>query len=112
MRRAWLSSPPEVSLPDPDENMGWYGEFTLAYPPSTVPTPMSWPRTFRAMCGLRVIMNQVAQEAFHDHHPQAISGMPRCRALEIQSQLHDWYTALPEPLEPKTVVFPSHLRLQ
>lgn len=112
MRRPWLGDPPEVSLPDPGENPGWYGEFALAYPPSTAPAPMHWPHTFRAMCGLRVIMNQVAREAFRDYHPQSIAGLPRRRALEIQSQLRDWYAALPEPLGPRAAVFPSHLRLQ
>lgn len=59
MRRAWLGEPPEVSLPDPDENPAWYGEFALVYPPSTAPTPMNWPYTFRAMCDLRVISKQL-----------------------------------------------------
>lgn len=112
MRRAWLGEPPEVSLPDPDKNPGWYGEFLLAYPPSTAPTPMHWPDTFRAMCGLRVIMNWVAREAFRDHHPHVVAGLPRDTALEIQSRLREWYAGLPGPLEPKTAVFPSHLRLQ
>lgn len=112
MRRAWLGEPPEVSLPDPDENPAWYGEFALAYPPSTAPAPMHWPHTFRAMCGLRVIMNQVAHEAFRDHHPQSVTGLPRQRARELQARLREWYDSLPGPLEPKTAVFPSHLRLQ
>lgn len=112
MRRALLGDPPEVDLPDPDEDPDWYGEFALVYPPSTVPTPTYWPHTFRAMCGLRVIMNQVAHEAFRDHHPQAVPGLPRHKALEIQSQLREWYAGLPEPLQPKMAVFPSHLRLQ
>ncbi|KAK7736065.1 hypothetical protein SLS63_003586 [Diaporthe eres] len=111
MRRAWLSEPPEVSLPDPDKNPAWYGEFALVYPPSTAPTPMHWPHTFRAMCGLRVIMNRVAYEAFRDHHPHVVAGLPRDTALEIQSRLREWYAGLPGPLEPKTAVFPSHLRL-
>lgn len=113
MRRAWLSEPPEVSLPDPAGNPGWYGEFALVYPPSNAaPVPMNWPHTFRAMCQLRVIMNQVAHEAFRDHHPQTVTGLPRHRALEIQSRLREWYEGLPGPLQPKVAVFPSHLRLQ
>lgn len=112
MRRAWLSEPPEVPLPSPDGDPGWYGEFTLAYPPSLTATPMHWPHTFWAMCGLRVIMNQVACEAFRDQHPQAVMGMPRQKALEIQSRLREWYAGLPGPLAPRRAVFPSHLRLQ
>lgn len=112
MRRAWLGEPPEVSLPDPDGDPGWYGELALLYPPSTAATPMHWPHTFRAMCGLRLIMNRVAHEAFRDHHPQSVTGLPRRKALELQSRLHEWYDRLPEPLEPKRAVFPCHLRLQ
>lgn len=112
MRRAWLGEPPEVPLPDPAEDPGWYGEFALVYPPSTAPAPMCWPHTFRAMCQLRVIMNQVAHEAFRDHHPQQVEGLPRRRALEIQAQLREWYAGLPGPLQPRAAVFPSHLRLQ
>lgn len=112
MRRAWLTEPPEVALPDPDADPGWYGEFALMYAPSTAPTPMHWPHTFRAMCWLRVIMNQVAQETFGDHHPQAVTGLPQETALEIQSRLEEWYRSLPGPLKPQTAVFPCHLRLQ
>jgi hypothetical protein len=113
MRRASLGDPPGVTLPDPAENPAWYGEFMLVYPPNTAaPSPMNWPHTFRAMCQLRVIMNQVAHEAFRDHHPQGVAGLPRQRALEIQSRLREWYEGLPGPLQPKMAVFPSHLRLQ
>lgn len=113
MRRPWLGDPPEVSLPDPDQDPGWYGEFALVYPPGpAAPAPMSWPHTFRAMCELRVIMNQVAHEAFRDHHPQGVAGLPRQRALEMQARLREWYANLPGPLQPKMAVFPSHLRLQ
>ena len=113
MRRASLGDPPGVTLPDPAENPGWYGEFMLVYPPNTAaPSPMNWPHTFRAMCQLRVIMNQVARETFRDHHPQGVAGLPRQRALEIQSRLREWYEGLPGPLQPKMAVFPSHLRLQ
>lgn len=112
MRRAWLRDPPEVPLPDPDQEPGWYGEFALMYPPGTTPTPMHWPHTFRAMCALRLIMNEVAYETFGDHHPQAVVGLPQEKALHIQSRLAEWYESLPAPLKPKMAVFPSHLRLQ
>ncbi|KAG8159982.1 hypothetical protein KVR01_010619 [Diaporthe batatas] len=120
MRRPWLSDPPEVALPDPDQDPGWYGEFALEYPSAPGPTPMRWPHTFRAMCGLRVIMNQVAHEAFrdddddhHNHHPPqaSVAGLPRHRALGIQARLREWYAGLPEPLRPRMAVLPSHLRL-
>ncbi|KAK2598562.1 hypothetical protein N8I77_011965 [Diaporthe amygdali] len=111
MRRPWLSEPPEVALPDPDSDPGWYGEFALMYPPSTTPTPMHWPHTFRAMCWLRVIMNRVAQETFGDYHPQAVTGLPQETALEIQSLLEEWYGSLPGPLRPQVAVFPCHMRL-
>ncbi|KAL1873008.1 hypothetical protein Daus18300_004149 [Diaporthe australafricana] len=111
MRRAWLRDPPEVPLPDPGDDPSWYGDFALMYPPSTTPTPMHWPHTFRAMCALRLIMNEVSYETFGDHHPQAVMGLPQEKALEIQAQLEEWYLSLPEPLKPKMAVFPSHLRL-
>lgn len=101
-----LTKPPDWDLPDPLKEAQWYGEIWLKYPLSQNLSSTYFGHIFQARCRLRVIMNEFCQAAYSKD-----SALTLEKAGELHSQLQSWFIGLPKPLQPRTIVLPSHLQL-
>jgi hypothetical protein len=102
-----LKQPPDWPLPDPSENVRWYGEIWVKYPMTHSLMPSYFGHVFKARCEFRVILNEFC----HLVHPEG-SGVTLDKANELYSLLKNWYDDLPAILQPKSIVLPGHLQLQ
>ncbi|KAK4196408.1 hypothetical protein QBC40DRAFT_234412 [Triangularia verruculosa] len=113
-----INKPPDVPLPDPATNPEWYGQIWLKYPGDTELHTTHFPQLFQAQCQVRVIMNDMWSERFgssRQSSPEGSSTLHPATQLEQANQfyarLKAWYDALPAPLTPASIVFPSQILL-
>ncbi|KAI0142576.1 hypothetical protein F4776DRAFT_612622 [Hypoxylon sp. NC0597] len=104
-----MKEPPTRPLPDLDEASEYFGEIWVKYPLGREPIPIHNGLVFRAICQLRVIMNEITILSFD--HPRSFNRMPLNSAIEFRSRLLAWYEDLPEPLHARNAAIPSHLKL-
>jgi hypothetical protein len=64
--------------------------------------------TFKASADFRVILNDMAWQAFAEGR----SGLAYTEALQYQERLNTWYDDLPQQLSAGMIVLPFHLELQ
>jgi len=105
-----LSEPPAIPLPEVDEYPEWYGDFNLQYPVSPVIVPANHGHTINSVSKLRLILHHIARRAFRDKEPN--EWMSWGEAMTLKSMLDNWFQNLPEPIKPRNVVFPWHLKIQ
>ena len=101
-----LQEPPDVPLPCPQENLDWYGELYLKYPLNQRLYPAQFGKLFKSRAAFYMILNELrlrlsVEEPLSD---EDIAG--------FYSRFKDWFQNLPEPLSPRKVVLPDHLKLQ
>ncbi|OTA65317.1 hypothetical protein K449DRAFT_421005 [Hypoxylon sp. EC38] len=104
-----IKEPPTRPLPDIDDVSTYFGEIWVKYPLGREPTPIYNGFVFRAICQLRVIMNEITILSFD--HPRCFNRMSLGAAIEFRSRLLAWYENLPEPLKARNAAMPSHLKL-
>lgn len=102
-----LRKPPDQPLPDPSENVGWYGEIWVRYPANQNLSPSHFGHMFKARSHFRVLMNEACHIAYTKGSKMTLE-----QASGLYSRLRSWYDGLPRPLQPKTIVLPGHLQLQ
>jgi hypothetical protein len=107
----YLSRPPPHALPTVDvPSPEWYSEIWLRYPNDDLKYPMGFSANMKALCELRMIMRDIcAVSFFTDQPPQK---MPWGEVLSFQKKLQDWCEALPAVLSPRSLLYPSHIKLQ
>ncbi|KAG5982343.1 hypothetical protein E4U55_002034 [Claviceps digitariae] len=101
-----LKEPPEWPLPDPSDDIDWYGEIWLQYPLNSTLSPCHFAHVIRSRSCFRIIMNEFCEAAYSDRQEISLEMANRFRA-----RLRNWYDDLPAPLQPKTIVLPGHLQL-
>ncbi|KAK4101616.1 hypothetical protein N658DRAFT_558748 [Parathielavia hyrcaniae] len=104
-----LKTPPQVPLPDPLSEPQWYGELWLKYPLSQTRLPTYHGLLFKAKADFWTILNEVSSLTF-SHHGSP-STLPVNKTLLFYNKLTAWLHNLPEPLTPKKIVLPQHLKL-
>ncbi|OTA97230.1 hypothetical protein M434DRAFT_387002 [Hypoxylon sp. CO27-5] len=104
-----IKEPPTRPLPDPDEIPAYFGEIWVKYPHGREPTRIYNGIAFKAICQLRVIMNEITILSFD--HPRSFTRMSFSAAIEFRWRLLAWYKDLPEPLQACNAAIPSHLKL-
>jgi hypothetical protein len=102
---------PKTPLPDPNEDPGWYGEFSVRYPLSQTICSIDYGRVFKARNEVSIIINRLACHLF-DEDVHVVSGCSPKRFADFAMELMTWYSSLPVQLTPARVVFPSQLKLQ
>ncbi|KAF3038693.1 hypothetical protein E8E12_008584 [Didymella heteroderae] len=107
-RRPYFSQPPQVPLPNPQLDPTWYGEISMQYPHVKALVPLHTGPKMYAEAALREIMNDIGLRVFGNPSPQPLT-FDEFAALK--EKLDRWRAILPEPLQPKLVVFPFHLML-
>ncbi|KAM5527275.1 C6 transcription factor [Fusarium oxysporum f. sp. phaseoli] len=106
-----LRTPPQSPLPDPDLNPDWYGESWLKYPSTSVLVPMQYRYTFKARVEFSLILNAAMLQASTNESDNQTVRSGAGRIIETVEKLEAWYRALPDPLLPSHIVFPSQLKL-
>ncbi|OPB40292.1 Zn2Cys6 transcriptional regulator [Trichoderma guizhouense] len=101
-----LKEPPNWALPDPSQDGKWYGEIWLKYPLTDTLSPSHFGNVFRAKSYFRIIMNEFCCTAYTEGSQVTVE-----KAYELLGKLKHWYYGLPSPLQPKTIVLPTHLQL-
>ncbi|CAJ2511194.1 Uu.00g068190.m01.CDS01 [Anthostomella pinea] len=104
-----LQEPPQYPLPDQHSATDHFGELFLRYPNSKEPIPMAHGLVFRAVSELRIIINDIARQAFKS--ARNLYGVAYYEALMFRSKLTSWYTNLAEPLRCQNISLPCHLKL-
>jgi hypothetical protein len=104
-----VEQPPKVTLPDPVLDRQWYGEIWVQYPASRILVPLGLAHKLHAEAELHVIMNEIGISTFDR---QSVSTWTPARLDTIVRRLNSWMELLPEPLQPKNLVFPHHICLQ
>lgn len=105
-----LKSPPDIPLPDPQEDPDWYGQIWIKYPLIEKPVSVHFGHVFKAMSDIRVIMNDICIRCFRK--PKESRNITLHHVLEFHRRLKEWEENLPEPLAPERIVFPSQFILQ
>ncbi|KAL6699759.1 hypothetical protein J3F84DRAFT_361663 [Trichoderma pleuroticola] len=106
MFKPLLKEPPNWTLPDPSQDGNWYGEIWLKYPLTNTLSPSYFGSVFRAKSHFRIIMNDFCCTAYSEGSQVTIE-----KAYELLKRLKHWYDGLPGPLQPRTIVLPTHLQL-
>ncbi|KAG9195248.1 hypothetical protein G6011_00368 [Alternaria panax] len=100
---------PAGPLPEVDDESEWYGNIVLHYPPDEYHYPSDFGYGMKALSELRVIQNEIGIMCFS--RSKESKKMPWGAALHIQAKLEAWYKGLPPQLQPRWIVYPSHLVL-
>lgn len=103
------TEPPEDPLPD---EPAWYGEIYLLYPFSETLIPMHLCHTVRAKCQLRDIKSVISLQAFGGVSLESKGELSFEEAAFLKYRLDAWFQALPTPLTPSHVVFPTDIGVQ
>lgn len=72
---------------------------------------MHYGYTFKARSEFCIILNRLALKFFDSEGGFGVQP-PRKMVADIVGDFAEWYFALPEPLTPKEIVFPSQITLQ
>ena len=107
-----IREPPRTPLPDPKQNIAWYGEFWLKYPLNQTLSPMYYGHLFKAKCEFCVIINRVATELFGKGGGGKATQCHSKTLARLARDFTSWYSLLPGPLRPERIVFPSQFKLQ
>jgi hypothetical protein len=110
-RAPQLKGLPATPLPDPDENPEWYGEIWLQLPSSPGSRiSTNHGHVFKAIVRLRQIANDIASIVFQEG--KVTRSLTFTEIVAFRRRLDEWYAELPEPIMPRHMVFPSHLKVQ
>lgn len=103
-----LREPPSIELPDPEDDMTFYGEVFIRYPESKWKVDVRHGHVFRAVSGFRAILNDVALDLSNGE------GRPLSPArLHYHWQrIMVWYEGLPPCLAVERIALPCHLKVQ
>ncbi|KAH8127124.1 hypothetical protein LI328DRAFT_141615 [Trichoderma asperelloides] len=101
-----LTKPPIYPLPNPSENVLWYGEVWLNYPLSHSLVPSNFGQMYKAKSQFRIIMNDFCHTAYSEDSEVTVE-----KANELLFKLQNWFNNLPEPLAPKKIALPGQLQL-
>ena len=105
-----LSRPPPHTLPNVEIDSKWYSEVWLRYPTDDLLYPMGFGYNMKALSELRMIMRDICAVSFiGDEAPQKMSWD---QVLAFQARLQAWFEALPPILSPRSLLYPSHIKLQ
>ncbi|KAK0661688.1 hypothetical protein QBC41DRAFT_307295 [Cercophora samala] len=110
LEKPLVDNPPEVPLPDVAANPRWYGEVFLKYPLETILYPSHYAELHKAKTEFRTILNDVSK-TFYGEPGQNRPPPVEPKIAELYWRLQAWYTALPESLSPKTIVFTAQMKL-
>ena len=102
-----IKEPPKWALPDPAEDVFWYGEVWVNYPLNRGLSPSYMGEVIRARSNFRIIMNKFCDMAYSEG-----STVDLYLAHHFRERLEGWYNNLPESLTPKRIVLPGQLQLQ
>ncbi|KAK1830892.1 hypothetical protein QBC39DRAFT_100834 [Podospora conica] len=108
-REPLIREPPEMPLPDPNNGSSWYGEFYLEYPLCSTYFPAFHAHTVQGIASLRTILGDIASKAFRNG--KKVHCLTWDEAMQYKAQLDKWFEDLPDPLTPKRIVFPWHLKI-
>ena len=111
LRSPLCRDPPETALPDPSTNPNWYPSLLLRYPLEQQPVSADFGSAFKAMCGLRVILNSIATDSFADTQSSR-RGLSWPRTVYYRTRLANWIGSLPQVLSPENIMLPMHLMIQ
>ncbi|KAF4994626.1 hypothetical protein FGRMN_5671 [Fusarium graminum] len=104
----FFDKPPETPLPSAKLEPEWYGEVWIQYPHNPTLNSLHIGHKMQAELELRAIMNGIALKLF---------GKPSERSLSVdeiikfKNKIDTWLSTLPEPLQPRNLIFPLHLAL-
>ncbi|KAK3330184.1 hypothetical protein B0H66DRAFT_48791 [Apodospora peruviana] len=105
-----IKEPPETPLPDPIAYPDWYGgELWVKYPLSRSRSPTHHGLTIKAKTELLTICIELASVAFEDSESHA--GLPMDTIIGFYDRLVEWQANLPEPLTPRKIAMPHHMKL-
>jgi hypothetical protein len=106
-RDPFTATPPVTPLPDYSSVPKLTGEIYLKYPLQPSLTPIHLGASFRAQVELNVIMVEINAAGTPGTAPPTLR-----EAVEFYNRLDTWYKALPQVLQPSSVVMPHHLQVQ
>ncbi|RBR26067.1 uncharacterized protein FIESC28_01095 [Fusarium coffeatum] len=106
-RPPYLEHPPQASLPNPTVEPQWYGEVWIQYPHNPTLDPLHVGCKLQTEAALHAIMNELGAVLFRKPSRSLTLG----EIAVFKQKLNDWKNTLPEPLQPKKLVFPLHLTL-
>ncbi|KAF2008697.1 hypothetical protein BU24DRAFT_429269 [Aaosphaeria arxii CBS 175.79] len=101
--------PPKAPLPDPSERPDWYSEIRFKFPSSSAVFSSHFGYFLRARIQLWAIAIDMASEFFTDENNHYRPSSPQ--VLAYCARLLEWYTDLPEPMQPRRIVTPYQLQL-
>ncbi|KAK0673333.1 putative nitrogen assimilation transcription factor [Cercophora samala] len=102
-----MTRPPDTPLPDPSENPQWWGELWIRYPQTPARLPTYHGHLMKARANFWTIMNDFSLASFSQPRVK----MPLEQVVGFYNRLRAWLRDLPEPLTPKRIVLPHHLKL-
>ncbi|KAF2475141.1 uncharacterized protein BDR25DRAFT_381964 [Lindgomyces ingoldianus] len=104
-----LKGPPNIDLPDPVQNPGWYGEMWIRYPLSQTLSPTYFGLGFQASAAMQVMKNDMGLEMYGN-----LSGSGKLSVAQTKTlfqRLTAWFDSLPGPLKPQRIVLPLHFKI-
>lgn len=104
-----LITPPDIALPDPEENVGFYGEFHLRYPLRQTVVSVQCGTTIKPLSDFRAILNELAIGYFTDAEDDEST---LNKIQHTWPKLSQWYARLPQAVDAKNISFPWHLKMQ
>ena len=102
-----IRNAPKTPLPDPDQDLEWYGEFDMRYPLAPNLCPMKYGHVFKARGALSVIVNDFSCHRFPDDHSSASNCSSQTLA-DFAAQLLHWYQSLGLRLELQRKIIQQH----
>ncbi|KAI6750893.1 hypothetical protein HG530_014343 [Fusarium avenaceum] len=106
-----LRTPPQSHVPDPEQDIDWFGEIWLKYPSGSALVPLQCGLTFKAKMDFSVILNEAMLDIDRDSNKDLLTQNGATRIIAITRLLDHWHHNLPESLSPTNIVFPSQLKL-
>ncbi|KAK4216540.1 hypothetical protein QBC37DRAFT_86806 [Rhypophila decipiens] len=106
-----IKDPPQSRLPDPNQYPEWYGELWVRYPYGLPRTPTHHALVWKARADLLTICIEYANLAFKESASALVAELPVSQILKFYDRLIRWREELPDPLTPKKIVMPNHLKL-
>lgn len=108
-----VKGPPNIALPDPDQDPEWYGEFWIQYPLNESRQRMDFGHLFKAKIEIMLIIQRISAVVIDKGNgAEAMTRPPYELISGFVNELISWYSSLPSCLSPTKIVFPSQLKLQ
>ncbi|KAK0729242.1 hypothetical protein B0T21DRAFT_291956 [Apiosordaria backusii] len=102
-----LTRPPDTPLPDPSQHPQWWGELWIRYPQTPTRLPTYHGYLTKAKADYWSIMNDFSLLSFSQPNVK----IPLDQVVGFYNRLRGWLLSLPEPLTPRKLVLPHHLKL-